>query len=152
MASAVLVSFALAGNAAGQAMQITSGPTIERADSSSASVVWSTNQPSTSRVWYGPDKDNLTQLAESPGSTGNTHRVELKNLQPNTTYYFQLESQRGSAKHEVRGAMSFHTAAAGQSAVSNQAAQIAEKESFEGGKVKITNGPMLEEVTTIRQP
>src|SRR5207302_438674 len=97
---------ALAGNAAGQAIQISSGPTIERADSSSASIVWSTSQPSSSRVWYGTDKDNLTQLAESPASTGNTHRVELKNLQPNTMYYFQLDSQRGSAEARGQGVMS----------------------------------------------
>lgn len=132
---------------AGQALQIAKGPTIERATSNSAIISWSTNQPSSSRVWYGTDKNNLTQLAEAPFSSGNSHRVEIKNLQPNTTYYFQLESQRGVSEAEGQGVMSFHTPAQGQAPISNQNAQLAEKEAFETGKVKITNGPVLEQVT-----
>lgn len=133
---------------AGQAVQITNGPTIERANSNSAIIAWSTNQPSSSRVWYGTDKDNLTQLAEAPFSSGDTHRVEIKNLKPNTTYYFQLESQRGLSEAEGKGVMSFRTPAQGQAPITNQNAQLAEKEAFETGKVKITNGPVLEEVTS----
>ncbi len=129
-------------------IQITKGPTIERADSSSATITWSTNQPSSSRLWYGTDKNNLTQLAES-SSSGDTHRVEIKNLQPGTTYYFQLESQRGSSEAEGAGVMSFRTPASGQSPFTNEKAQVAEKESLEtGGQVKITSGPTLEEVSS----
>lgn len=107
---------------AGQAVQINNGPVIERAESNSATIAWSTNQPSSSRIWYGTDKNNLTQLAESPYSSGDTHRVEIKNLQPNTTYYFHLESERGTSEAEGQGVMSFHTPARGQAAVANQKA------------------------------
>ncbi len=130
-------------------MQVTNGPNIERADSNSAVITWSTNQPSSSRVWYGTDKNNLTQLAEASYSSGDSHRVELRNLQPGTTYYFQLESQRGASDAEGAGVMSFRTPASGQSPITNEKAQVAEKESLEtGGQVKITSGPTLEQVAS----
>jgi phosphodiesterase/alkaline phosphatase D-like protein len=131
----------------GQGLQITHGPVIERADGSSATIAWSTSQPSSSRIWYGTDKNNPTQMAESSYSSGDTHRVEIKNLQPNTTYYFRLESQRGTAEAQGPGVMSFHTPASGHAPLTNQKAEVAEKESFETGRVKITAGPTLEEVT-----
>jgi hypothetical protein len=137
----------------GQAIQITQGPIIESADSNSAQIAWGTNQPSSSRAWYGTDPNNLTQLAESPYATGTTHRVILKNLQPNTTYYFQVESARGQSgpEAESQGVMSFKTPAQGQPTIHNQPAQVAEKGPAggeENGKVKITSGPVLEEVTS----
>jgi phosphodiesterase/alkaline phosphatase D-like protein len=135
------------------AVQITNGPIIETADSNSAMIAWSTNQPSSSRVWYGTDANNLTQQAESPYATGTTHRVQLKNLQPNTTYYFQVESARGQSgpEAESQGVMSFKTPAQGQPTIHNQPAQVAEKGApggDENGKVKITSAPVLEEVTS----
>jgi acid phosphatase type 7 len=62
-----------------QVVQITRGPVIETASNNSATIAWSTNQPSDSRVWYGTDKDNLTQTAEA-GAAATTHRVQLNNL------------------------------------------------------------------------
>jgi hypothetical protein len=137
----------------GQTIQITNGPIIETADTNSAMIAWSTNQGSSSRVWYGTDANNLTQLAESPYSTGNNHRVQIKNLQPNTTYYFELESERGRSgpEAESQGVLSFKTPAQGQPAIHNQPAQVAQKGATggdENGKVKITNGPVLEEITS----
>ena len=60
---------------------------------STATIAWSTNRRGSSRVTYGTDPNNLTQLGEAPwGQGGLTHRVVLKNLQTNTTYYFQVET------------------------------------------------------------
>jgi len=137
----------------GQGVQITNGPLIETVDSNSAMIAWSTNQPSSSRVWYGTDANNLTQLAESPYATGNNHRVQLKKLQPSTTYYFQVESARGQSgpEAESQGVMSFKTLAPGQPTIHNQRAQVAQEGPAggeENGKVEITNGPVLEEVTS----
>ena len=86
-------SFLIAQTGNSQWLQITSGPVIESADDHSATIAWSTNRRGSSRVTYGTDPNNLTQLGEAPwGQGGLTHRVELKNLQPNTTYYFRVET------------------------------------------------------------
>lgn len=131
-------------------MKVTNGPTIEHADSHSATIAWSTNEASSSRIWYGTDKNNMTQFAEAPYSSGDTHRVELKNLEPGKTYYFQLESQRGNSEAEGAGIMKFQVPGNGQPAISNQKAQLAEKESFDSAKVKITNGPEAKNVSANR--
>jgi len=69
-------------------VKITAGPMLDEVTSNSATVAWSTNLKGSARVTYGTDPNNLTQLAEAPlGSGGLTHPVELRNLQPNTTYY-----------------------------------------------------------------
>lgn len=145
------VLFAWAPGAMGtpQAVQITNGPVIETADSNSATIAWTTNQPSSSRIWYGTNPNNLTQQAEAPFG-GGTHRVQIKNLKPNTTYYFQVESGqgRGGSEAESQGVMSFRTVAPGQATVHNEHPQVAEKglANEENGKVKITNGPVVEHV------
>ena len=66
---------------------------VEAVSVNSATVAWSTNRRGSSRVNYGTDANNLNQLGETSwGQGGLTHRVQLKNLQPNTTYYFQVET------------------------------------------------------------
>ncbi len=142
-------SATLAARPTPQGVQITNGPIIETVDSNSATIAWSTNQPSSTRVWYGTDPNNLTRVAEAPFTNG-THRVQIKGLQPNATYYFQVESGqgRGGSEAESQGVMSFKTVAPGQAAVHNQHPQVAEKglANEENGKVKITNGPVIEHV------
>jgi phosphodiesterase/alkaline phosphatase D-like protein len=65
-------------------------------------------------VNYGTDGSNLTQLGESPwGQGGLTHRVELKNLQPNTTYYYRVETgqaQGTGGEVQSQSLQSFRTA------------------------------------------
>jgi phosphodiesterase/alkaline phosphatase D-like protein len=132
-----------------QVVQITRGPVIETASNNSATIAWSTNQPSDSRVWYGTDKDNLTQTGEA-GAAATTHRVQLNNLQPNATYYFRVESSPGQGRGEAEspGVLSFKTVAQGQPPIHNQQPATAEKGlgNADDGKVKITNGPILEYV------
>lgn len=132
-------------------LDITNGPIIETADQTSATIAWSTNAPSSSRVWYGPDKNNLTELAESGYSSGTTHRVQLTNLKPGTTYYFEVESAQGRAKSgeaESGGVLSFRTPASGQSPIRGEKAQVAVRDVGEAADatVKITNGPVVESV------
>jgi hypothetical protein len=69
-------------------------------------------------VTYGTNPNNLTQLAEAPwGAGGLTHRVQIRNLKPGTTYYFTVETgqAQGTGGAEVEGekVMSFTTPAAG---------------------------------------
>jgi hypothetical protein len=112
----------------GAPVQITGEPVIELADSNSATISWVTSQPSNSRVWYGEDAEDLTEIAE--GSERSTdHHVRIQGLQPNTTYYFQVETGEGSnsTTTENPAIMSFRTVAVGQQSVRNQKATIAQK-------------------------
>lgn len=73
------------------AVQITQGPMVESTGSNQAVVAWSTNVSAGSQVKYGTNPNNLVQTAQAPWG-GMTHRVTIRNLQPNTTYYFQVVS------------------------------------------------------------
>jgi phosphodiesterase/alkaline phosphatase D-like protein len=143
------IVMALTLNVTAQAVKITNGPVIETATGNSATVAWSTNQASDSRVWYGTERGNINKVAEAPGAA-TTHRVQINNLQPNTTYYFQVESHegKGGPDTESQGVMSFHTAAAGQAPIHNEKAAVADKglANEENGSVKLTGGPTLEYV------
>ncbi|HEV8524229.1 MAG TPA: fibronectin type III domain-containing protein [Terriglobales bacterium] len=116
-----------AGRMAEPAARITRGPIIQYADEQSAVITWSTSEPADSRVFYGTDRNNLTQTAEAAG--GSTfHRVHLANLMPNTTYYFQVDT--GTATGPVN---SFRTVARGGPPVYDQQA----------GQATAQGGPVL---------
>src|SRR4051812_5010886 len=80
------------------AVQITDGPKIEFVGDTTAVVAWTTNVPSSAVVHYGTDRNNLNQTAQQEwGGNDNagksrTHRVEIKNLQASTPYFFTVES------------------------------------------------------------
>ncbi|MCU1284956.1 MAG: Fibronectin, type [Acidobacteriales bacterium] len=86
-----LASTSAIAQAKSAADRITGGPVIESVSDHSAVVAWSTNAKSSSILDYGTDRNNLSQKAEAPWG-GKPHRVFLKNLQPNTTYYFRVHS------------------------------------------------------------
>jgi hypothetical protein len=73
------------------ALKITKGPKVEYASGTSAIVAWSTNVSGATIVHYGTDPNDLSQKAMAPWGAL-THRVTLKHLQPNTTYYFKVDS------------------------------------------------------------
>ena|SRR5215475_12046464 len=75
--------------------RITHGPVIEYLSSTSAEIAWSTNVSASTLVRYGEDPNALIKTAQAPWGQ-ETHRVLLKDLKPNTTYYFVVES--GEAK------------------------------------------------------
>jgi hypothetical protein len=79
-----------------------------------AVIAWSTNVNAGTLLRYGTDPDHLDQSASMPWG-GITHRVNLRNLSPGTTYYFQAESAEGqgtgtSARSQISN---FVTKAAG---------------------------------------
>ncbi|HKW75169.1 MAG TPA: fibronectin type III domain-containing protein [Terriglobales bacterium] len=95
-------------------VQITHGPVVESTTETMAVIAWSTNVNAGTLLRYGADPDHLDQSAGMPWG-GITHRVDLRNLNPGTTYYFQAESAEGqgtgtSARSQVA---SFATKAAG---------------------------------------
>ena len=77
-------------------VQITNGPGVDNVTPTSAVVFWNTNVPSGAIVRYGTSQDKLTQSANA--SAGQTdHKAQLSNLQPGTTYFFQVETETASA-------------------------------------------------------
>jgi phosphodiesterase/alkaline phosphatase D-like protein len=83
-----------------QPVRIIDGPRVESAGNNSAVIAWTTNAASSSVVRYGPNPNSLNQTAQAPyadaeGAPQQTHRVRIDNLQPNTTYYFMVDSGQG---------------------------------------------------------
>ncbi len=83
-----------------KAERITNGPVVEATGSNWAEVAWTTDAGGSSIVRYGTDRNKLGEIAESrysrnATSAGANHRVRIQNLQPNTTYYFVVDSGQG---------------------------------------------------------
>ena len=152
MTFAVAYAVAAPPMQAGQDIRITNGPMLEEVTGNAVVIAWSTDVPSSSRVWYATDKNNLTHVAESPENGSNTHRVRIDNLRPNTTYYFQVESSQARGRRgqgESEGVLSFRTLNSGAQTVRNQRPVLAATDEAAGmaenGRVRITNGPVIEE-------
>src|SRR6266704_482180 len=128
MLGMALVAFVPATLQAQQQVRITGGPTLDTVNSNSVFITWSTSLPSSSRVWWSKDKNNLTHLAEGLES-GQTRGTKAEN------------------EAETPNVYSFTTTAPGQSK-RNQTPQVAGAGTvagnLENGKVQITNGPVIE--------
>jgi hypothetical protein len=82
--------------------QLTAGPEKESANESMAIIRWTTTDPGGTNlhygiVHYGIDAKNLTQVAKSPNRRNPSHpemifRVRVARLNPQTTYYYTVES------------------------------------------------------------
>lgn len=103
---AALVLLSLAGVQAiaqqrSEREKIINGPRLEQVTDREAVVAWTTDTGGSSVVRYGTDPNHLNGRAESPyaGDRNNasyeTHRVRIKNLRPNTTYYYAVISGQG---------------------------------------------------------
>lgn len=91
-------------------LHITQGPVIEHLTDATAIIAWSTNVNAGTVLHYGISSDRLDQSAGMPWG-GLTHRVELKNLKPDTRYFFRAESPHGQGTGEtaISPVMSFQT-------------------------------------------
>jgi Purple acid Phosphatase, N-terminal domain len=74
-------------------VQITNGPVVENVTDTAAVIAWSTNVNSGTVLFYGTDPRRLDETASMPWG-GLTHRVNLKDLTPDTTYYYVAESPK----------------------------------------------------------
>jgi hypothetical protein len=127
-----------------QVITATQGPMIQYADDQFAVITWSTNASSDSRLFYGTDPANLSQVAEAPRE-GTYHRVDITKLQPNTTYYFQVDLGQASNVSSTQPMNSFKTVAAGAAAIHNQRPQQAAAASEPGvPALQITSGPTIQ--------
>jgi phosphodiesterase/alkaline phosphatase D-like protein len=83
-----------------QSVKITNGPRVEGTGPTWAVIAWATNTGGSSVIRYGTDANNLSQAAKSAyadneKTKAQNHRVHLKNLKPNTKYFFQVDSGQG---------------------------------------------------------
>jgi acid phosphatase type 7 len=86
-------------------VDITSPPTVDQITNHSAVLRWTTNKVAATRVNYGLDPNRLTQQAYLPGGQTD-HQVVLHNLQPQTTYYFEIENKYG--RNRLTGTFTTH--------------------------------------------
>ena len=96
-------------------LTITIGPTALHVSDTTAFITWSTNISGETALWYGLQPNKLDQVVRDL-SDGFTHQIQLKNLRPNTTYYYRvlpLPATPTQAKPLSRPA-SFKTLAAGR--------------------------------------
>jgi len=100
--------------------RFTNGPVLERVGNNDAVIAWSTNARSSSLLRYGTDANNLDQTATSPWGQ-ETHRVHVRNLKPNTTYYFTVESAQaeGTGMSDKSNVAPFTTVGDNQQAMVN---------------------------------
>jgi hypothetical protein len=98
----------------GRGVEITQGPVVEHVTDTTAEIAWSTNVNSGTALHYGVDPSHLDQTVGMPWG-GLTHRVTIKNLKPNTTYYFKAESgqAQGTGTLAEAAQASFQTKPAG---------------------------------------
>ncbi len=152
-----------------QPIQITNGPVVEQLTPNSAIVAWTTNVPASAIAHYGTTSDprGWTQTAEQAwggqqSKSGTTHRVHLKDLQPNTTYVLEAESgqARGTGTSTKSQPIQFHTPNAGEGSmaypygqgeapVSSGASPMGQTSPAQTSTqaVQITHGPVIEQLT-----
>lgn len=100
----------LAPAAKASSMHIRQGPTLELATSNSAIIRWTSNNPGGTDehfgvVTYGTDKKNLNAMAKSHIRLNRNHsytvfRVRVDGLQPQTTYYYTVNSMEGDGTRD----------------------------------------------------
>jgi hypothetical protein len=101
-------------------VRITQGPTIESAKRNLIIIKWTSNNPGGTDehfgvVRYGIDPEHLDQVAKSPVRLNQNHastvfRVRVDGLQPQTTYYYAVDSMQGNGKSDrVKSAVNHFT-------------------------------------------
>jgi phosphodiesterase/alkaline phosphatase D-like protein len=115
--------------ALGGELRIMAGPIAQRVTDHSAVVFWLTSREAEMNLKYGLNSDHLDQIgtleAKAPGRSNQEHRVLLKNLQSDETYFFQITNDVGQIM------------ASGQF-------QTEPSEYAQGGKLRIVDGPVFE--------
>jgi phosphodiesterase/alkaline phosphatase D-like protein len=91
-------------------VHVTQGPAPELANSTSAIIRWTSNNPGGTDehfgvVTYGTDPKNLNEIAKSHIRLNRNHpytvfRVRVDGLQPRTTYYYTVDSMEGDGARD----------------------------------------------------
>ena len=106
---------------------VVAGPIPQQIQATSAAVWWETNQAiQGSQVNYGTSPATLNQVAHSQSADSLSHSAQLTNLQPDTTYYFNIVRLDGGTS----ASGSFKT--------------IPKNTQTKDHAMQITNGPIVE--------
>lgn len=73
------------------AQELLRGPYLQKLTPSSVNVKWRTDIAATSKVYYGTDPNNLTQMVEGVVQV-TEHDVAITGLAPFTKYFYKIES------------------------------------------------------------
>lgn len=92
--AASLVGFAQTSSMADANSDIAAPPVINEITDHSAELLWNTRTTSATRVRYGTEADNLTQVATRP-TAQKEHEIVINGLQPHKTYYYEIETRSG---------------------------------------------------------
>jgi len=81
-------------------VKIVDGPRVEGVGPTWAVIAWTTNTGGSTLVRYGTNVNSLSQTSQSAyadneKTKAQNHRVHLKNLKPNTKYFFVVDSGQG---------------------------------------------------------
>lgn len=135
-------------------IQITLGPEVRNFNGTQGTLYWETDKVAANDVRYGTDPNNLSLRAYEAGGS-RQHSVELSNLQPGQTYFFQVLRRDGSVRHTGQFSLPATAQATsrgtfapipvimsgGTTANANQAAGQT------SGNVQITSGPTVQSVS-----
>lgn len=83
---------------------------VSNVRTNSVDVTWSTDEPSTSLVYYGQDEQYGSSTNEDSGLTTN-HSMTISGLNPNEAYHFQVVSRDGNANVAFSADNTFLTSA-----------------------------------------
>ncbi|MBN2128859.1 MAG: fibronectin type III domain-containing protein, partial [Sedimentisphaerales bacterium] len=87
---------------------ILTGPDVEDITTTSATVLWTTDEDSDSVVWYGT-KHNSYSVREFDATLTKSHSIALSALEPDTLYYYFVESTDDSGNSTQSGEHTFQT-------------------------------------------
>jgi purple acid phosphatase-like protein len=89
-------------------VKVTNGPVVSSLTDTTALITWSTNVSTDTLLRYGKRSDNLDQVARAPWG-GLAHRVLLKDLASDTTYYFRVGTSVAQDTEPMNSTASFRT-------------------------------------------
>lgn len=87
----ILFLILLTGNIV-YAQQVIRGPYLQSPTETTITIMWRTNVPTNSTVWFGQNPQQLNQTASGNSNT-TEHTVLVTGLNPNTKYYYAVGSQ-----------------------------------------------------------
>ena len=101
---------------------VTHGPVLEYVSDHDAVIAWTSKGGADMGIHWGATPTSLVQVAglaadAVENSTGTNHRAKLTNLQPSTTYYFDMTTRTGQQVGQV---FQFTTPAKGAAPIREQ--------------------------------
>jgi len=137
-------------------IQITLGPEIRNFNGTQGTLYWETDKVAANDVRYGTDPNNMNLRAYEAGGS-RQHSVELSNLQPGQTYYFEIMRRNGSIRQT--GQFTLPATAQAQTAGTYAAIPVVmqggttatsttqQTMGQTSGNVQITSGPTVQSVS-----